>query len=123
MAVPAQAAPVEVPAPVLVAPAATMPVLMAAQAVEPAAVTGLGEAAPSPVALVGSAGPVALAATAWTNLGLNRPGQAAREQAIAHKQAAPVKTLLARVLRVHTDERAWRIGRTARRLSQPASLN
>ena len=29
---------------------------------------------------------------------------------MAHRQAAPVKTLLARVLGVHTDERAWRIG-------------
>ena len=47
---------------------------------------------------------------AWTDLSLNRPGQSAREQAIAHKQAAPVKTLFARVLGVHTDERAWRIG-------------
>lgn len=110
VAVPAHTVRVEVPAPVRVAPAATVPVLVAAQTVEPAAVTATGEAAPSPVALAGSAGPVALAATAWTDLGLNRPGQAAREQAIAHKQAAPVKTLLARVLGVHTDERAWRIG-------------
>jgi hypothetical protein len=34
----------------------------------------------------------------------------AREQAVALKAAAPVRTLLARVLGVHTDERAWRIG-------------
>jgi len=34
----------------------------------------------------------------------------AREQAIAVKHAAPVRTLLVRVLNVHTDERAWRIG-------------
>ena len=29
---------------------------------------------------------------------------------MALRQAAPVRTLLARALRVHTDERAWRIG-------------
>ncbi|PZS35030.1 MAG: NERD domain-containing protein [Pseudonocardiales bacterium] len=34
----------------------------------------------------------------------------AREQALALKAAAPVRTLLARALRVHTDEWAWRIG-------------
>lgn len=50
------------------------------------------------------------AAHTWTDLALNRPGQAAREQAVAHRQAAPVKTILARVLGVHTEERAWRIG-------------
>ena len=39
-----------------------------------------------------------------------RAGAMAREQAAALKQAAPVRTFLARVLGVHTDERAWRIG-------------
>ena len=34
----------------------------------------------------------------------------AREQAIALKHAAPVRTLPVSVLKVHTDERAWRIG-------------
>ena len=34
----------------------------------------------------------------------------AREQAVALREAAPVRTLLARVVGVHTDERAWRIG-------------
>jgi hypothetical protein len=47
---------------------------------------------------------------AWADLAQRRAGQAAREQATALKQAAPVRTFLARVLRVHTDERAWRIG-------------
>lgn len=46
----------------------------------------------------------------WEDLAGRRAGQAAREQALALKQAAPVHTFLARVLRVHTDERAWRIG-------------
>ncbi len=47
---------------------------------------------------------------AWTDLVGNRPGQAAREQAVARRRAAPFKTFAARVLRVHTDERAWRVG-------------
>ena len=46
----------------------------------------------------------------WEDLAQRRAGQAAREQAMALKEAAPVKTFLARLLRVHTDERAWRIG-------------
>jgi hypothetical protein len=46
----------------------------------------------------------------WTDLSLVRPGAAARDQAVAKRNEAPVKTLFARVLGVHTDERAWRIG-------------
>ena len=46
----------------------------------------------------------------WDDLVQRRAGQAAREQATALKEAAPVRTFLARLLRVHTDERAWRIG-------------
>lgn len=78
----------DVPTPALVAPA--MP--------------RVGEQPPP----VGSERP-AEAAT-WEDLAQRRAGQAAREQAMALKQAAPVRTFLARVLRVHTDEWAWRIG-------------
>jgi len=46
----------------------------------------------------------------WRDLARNSPGQAARQQAIASRKAAPLQTVVARVLRVHTDERAWRIG-------------
>lgn len=46
----------------------------------------------------------------WLDLATNVAGEAAREQALAAKDAAPVRTLVARVMRVHTDERAWRIG-------------
>jgi len=46
----------------------------------------------------------------WIDLATNDAGSAAREQALAAKEAAPVRTLLARALGVHTDERAWRIG-------------
>jgi hypothetical protein len=44
------------------------------------------------------------------DLAARRAGAEAREQAVALRQAAPVRTFLARVLMVHTDERAWRIG-------------
>ena len=46
----------------------------------------------------------------WEDLAHRRAGSMAREQALALKQAAPVRTFVARVLGVHTDERAWRIG-------------
>ncbi len=46
----------------------------------------------------------------WTDLAGTRPGAAAREQAMALKQAAPVRTFFARALGVKNDERAWRIG-------------
>jgi hypothetical protein len=46
----------------------------------------------------------------WIDLSTNRAGAEAREQALALKAQAPLKTLLARALGVHTDERAWRIG-------------
>ena len=42
----------------------------------------------------------------WLDLATNEPGAAAREQAVAAKDAAPVRALLARVLSVHADERA-----------------
>ena len=40
----------------------------------------------------------------------NRPGAAARAKALEARWAAPVSTQIARVVGVHTDERAWRIG-------------
>ena len=52
--------------------------------------------------------PVAI--TDWEDLATQRAGAMTREQAIALKEAAPVRTALARMLGTHTDERAWRIG-------------
>jgi Nuclease-related domain len=46
----------------------------------------------------------------WIDLATNRAGAETREQALAAREAAPVKTFLARAFGVHTDERAWRIG-------------
>ena len=46
----------------------------------------------------------------WQDLAANVPGQQARQQAEARRAEAPVRTTLARVLGVRTDERAWRVG-------------
>lgn len=46
----------------------------------------------------------------WQDLAANAPGSAARDRAVAERAAAPVRTVLSRILGVHTDERAWRIG-------------
>jgi len=59
---------------------------------------------------VGAADGADLPEPAGEDLACRRAGQMAREQALALRQAAPVRTTLARILRVHTDERAWRIG-------------
>src|SRR5689334_14073141 len=47
------------------------------------------------------------------DLTLNVAGAAARVQATAFRQAAPVRTFLARVVGAKTDERSWRIGADA----------
>lgn len=49
-------------------------------------------------------------AAQWTDLASNKPGERARRQALDRRRAAPVKTAFARALRVHTEERAWRVG-------------
>lgn len=45
-----------------------------------------------------------------TDLALNRPGQGPSAMTANLRRSNPVTTLLARILRIHTDERAWRIG-------------
>lgn len=55
-------------------------------------------------------GDVAEEGPAWQDLSQNRPGQAVRERAVELRSEAPVKTVLARVFGVHTDERAYRVG-------------
>lgn len=59
-------------------------------------------------------GPTPAAASEWVDLAENRPGQAARAQAVAElaamKDASRVRTVLARVFDAKTEERAWRIG-------------
>jgi hypothetical protein len=52
----------------------------------------------------------------WEDLSQRDAGAAAAERARQEREAAPVRTLAARVLRVHTDERAWRIGAKGERL-------
>lgn len=80
-------------------------------------------ALPADVGIAGSVAPAALAVAPpesgaahvqvgrpWLDLATNEPGAEAREQAQAARDAAPVRTSLARVLGVHPDERAWRVG-------------
>lgn len=47
---------------------------------------------------------------AWQDLSQNRAGQAVRERAVELRAEEPVKTFVARVFGVHTDERAYRVG-------------
>lgn len=49
-------------------------------------------------------------ADASTDLSGNAAGALVREQAVAAKQAAPVRTFVAWVMGIHTAERAWRLG-------------
>ena len=49
-------------------------------------------------------------ATHEPDLAATRPGAMAREQAVALREAAPVRTFLARLVGAKTEERAWRIG-------------
>jgi len=45
-----------------------------------------------------------------TDLASNRAGEGVEAKARALREAAPVRTFIARLLRVHTAERAWRLG-------------
>lgn len=70
-------------------------------------------AAPAVTASHQPASPVN-APVGWHDLSENAPGQAAREQASeewrTRREEKPVRAVLGRLLNVHTDERAWRIG-------------
>jgi hypothetical protein len=44
------------------------------------------------------------------DLTLNLPGEQARRQAVLAREAAPMRSVLARLVGVHNEERAWRIG-------------
>jgi hypothetical protein len=52
----------------------------------------------------------AWASTEDIDLAARRPWQLAREAASVARREAPVRSVLARFIRVHTEERAWRIG-------------
>ncbi len=60
------------------------------------------------------AAPALPAEPEWRDLAANTAGQAAREQAQeewrVRREEKPVRAVLGRLLNVHTDERAWRIG-------------
>lgn len=63
---------------------------------------------PTPVAEAGELG--SAVEPAWIDLADRAAGAAAREQALSLRNAAPVRTFIARALGVKNDERAWRIG-------------
>jgi hypothetical protein len=87
------------------------PAVDAESATRPAvAVDAAAAAAPATDALAPASAQPATSERPWIDLASNPAGAAAREQAVAARDAAPVRTLLARALGVHTDERAWRIG-------------
>ncbi len=66
---------------------------------------------PPAVAIAAELTTQAQAAPGWEDLSATKAGAAAREQALAEKEAAGrFRTGLARLLGVRTDERAWRIG-------------
>lgn len=46
----------------------------------------------------------------WTDLALNRPGEAVASEAKKAFAEAPMLNVAARVFKVHTQERAWRLG-------------
>lgn len=46
----------------------------------------------------------------WEDLAERLPGAAARAEALRLRRDRPIHTAMARLLKVHTDERAWRIG-------------
>ena len=48
--------------------------------------------------------------TRWEDLSTRRPGSSASAAAANARAAAPVRSVLARLMGVHTDERAWRLG-------------
>jgi hypothetical protein len=73
-------------------------------------------ASPASERPMASPAPAATAARALLpdqDLALVRAGSAVRSQAVALRQAAPVRTMLSRMRGVKTDERAWRIGADA----------
>ncbi len=57
-----------------------------------------------------SPGPGATDPPGWDDLAGRRAGSMARAEALRAREAAPVRSGLARLLRVHTEERAWRLG-------------
>jgi hypothetical protein len=67
---------------------------------------------PTPAEETADAGrePLPDVASSWTDLALNRPGDQAHARALAERRAAPVRTGLARLFGIHTEERAWRTG-------------
>jgi hypothetical protein len=50
------------------------------------------------------------APSTWVDLALHAPGELAWAEAQRAREAAPVRSLLGRLMGVHTEERAWQLG-------------
>lgn len=74
------------------------------------AATGDRDPAVPPVGEMGADPQTVDPEPADVDLALTRPGASARARADAARDDAPVRTFFARLLGVHTEERAWRIG-------------
>jgi hypothetical protein len=70
----------------------------------------LDQQAPPLINGAANADPVEEPVRPWVDLASNTAGAEALERAQSERDSAPVKTVIARVLGVHTNERAWRIG-------------
>lgn len=51
----------------------------------------------------------------WRDISTTQAGAAAAEQAVTARKSSPVTTLITRLLGVHTEERAWRVGAVGER--------
>lgn len=67
-------------------------------------------AAPSETEPVSVAAPPPPATAPWEDLALRKPGEGIRAEARAARAEAPLLTLVDRALRIHNQERAWRVG-------------
>jgi hypothetical protein len=78
---------------------------------QPISASLVSEASPSTTVVPGvSVASSATPAPVVTDLAGNLAGQGVRQKAVEARDEAPVRTALARVLGVHTNERAWRMG-------------
>jgi hypothetical protein len=87
------------------------------EAFRPAVLAALGEPSIPQQSVTSPVPDYAVTVERWADdLAANAPGQGAQERARELRSQAPVKTFLARVLGVHTDERAWRVGAEGERI-------
>jgi hypothetical protein len=87
----------------------------ASDTVQPGFVVSLGGGLPATLLLLmptsnADEHRVSDAPSTWADLALHAPGERARAEADRARKAAPVRSVLGRLMGVHTEERAWRLG-------------